>query len=75
MKVLEWYNISLILSLWDFFRRSMAANSAVRLRIWPNFELIRDFMVGFLTCKDKEDLIENKDGTVLTSLKINFSNT
>ena len=23
--------------------------------IWPNFELVRDFMVGLVTCKNEED--------------------
>ena len=44
-----------IISLWGFSRRSSAANSAVNNRIWSNFELIRDFMVVLVTCKNEED--------------------
>ena len=32
--------------LWDFFRRSRAAYSAVCGRIVPNFELIRDYIIS-----------------------------
>ena len=38
-----------IISIWDFFIRSRAANSAVLGPIWPNFELVRDVMD--VTCK------------------------
>ena len=36
-----------IISLWEFFRRSRAANSAVLgpMSIWPKFELVRDTIV------------------------------
>ena len=40
-----------IISLWDFFIRSRAANSAVLGPIWPNFELVRDAMDVLVTCK------------------------
>ena len=43
-----------------FFKRSRAANSAVRGRIGPNIEVIRDFMVVLPTCKNEEDLIKKK---------------
>ena len=43
----------------------MAGNSAVRGRIWPNFELIRDFMVVIVTCKNKEDSIKNEDARLI----------
>ena len=36
-------------SMGTFFRRSMAANSAVPGRIWPNFELIRNLMTVLVT--------------------------
>ena len=45
---------------WIFFRRSMTAYSAVRGRIGPNFEHIRDIMVVLLTCKNEEDPIKMK---------------
>ena len=40
-----------IISLWDFFIRPRAANSAVLGPIWPNFELVRDVMDALVTCK------------------------
>ena len=56
----------------DFSRRS-AANSAVHGPIWSNFELVQDFMVVLLTCKNEEDPIKNRGARVFTSLYINFS--
>ena len=44
-----------------FSRRSRAADSAVGGLIWPNFELIRDFMVVNVTCKNEEDPFKNDD--------------
>ena len=44
-------SFSTIISLWDFFIRSRAANSAVLGPIWPNFELVRDVMHVLVTCK------------------------
>ena len=41
--------------------------------IWPNFELVRDFMVVLVTCKYEEDLIKNRGAGVFTTLYINFS--
>ena len=43
-----------------FSRRSMAAYSEVSGLIWPNFELIRDFIVVHVTCKNEEDPIKNE---------------
>ena len=57
----------------DFSRRSRAANSAVQGPIWSNFELVRDFMVVLLTCKNEEDPIKNRGARVFTTLYINFS--
>ena len=48
--------MSPIISIWVFSRRSRAANSEV----WPNFELIRDFIVVHVTCKNEEDPIKMK---------------
>ena len=56
-----------------FFERSRAANSAVRGRILPNFELVRDIMVVLHTCKNEEDPIKNEDARVLTRLYVVFS--
>ena len=57
----------------DFTRRSRAANSAVHNSIWSNFELVRDFMVVLLTCKNEEDPIKNRGARVLTTVYIDFS--
>ena len=51
---------------------SRAANSAVRGRILPNFELIQDIMVVLHTCKNDEDPIKNEDARVLTRLYVIF---
>ena len=37
-----------------FFRRSRAANSVVRGRIRPNFELMQALMYVIVTCKNKK---------------------
>ena len=50
-----------------FFIRSRAANSAVLGPIWPNFELVRDVMDVFVTCKYEEDLIKNEGARVDTT--------
>ena len=42
-------------------------------RILSNFELLQDFMVVLLTCKNEEDPIKNRGATVFTTLNINFS--
>ena len=57
----------------DFFRRSRAANSAVRGRIWPKFELHQAFMVVFLTYNNEEDPIKNESTRVVTTLYIDLS--
>ena len=58
-----------------FFKRSRAANSAVRGRILPNFKLIRDNKVVLHTCNNEEDSIKNEDARVLTRLYVVFSDT
>ena len=55
-----------------FFKRSRAANSAVRGQILPNFELVRDIIVVLHTCENKEDRIQNEDARVLTRLYVDF---
>ena len=57
----------------DFSRRSRAANSAVHGPVWSNFELVQDFMVVLLTCKNEEDPIKSRGARVFTTLYINFS--
>ena len=42
------------------------AHSAVPCPIWQNFELIRNFTVVCLTCKNKEDLIKNECDRMVT---------
>ena len=51
-----------------FFERSRAANSAVRGRIVPNLNLIRDIIVILITCKNEEDPIKNEGTRVRTRL-------
>ena len=62
-------------SMGIFSRRARAANSAVHAPIWSNFELVQDFMVYLLTCKNEEDPIKNRGARVFTTLYtyINFS--
>ena len=43
-----------------FFRRSRAANSAVRVEIPLKFELVQALMVVPVTCKNEEDPIKNE---------------
>ena len=54
------------------FKCSRAANSAVRGRILPNFELVRDIMVVLHIYKNEEDPIKNEDARVLTRLYVFF---
>ena len=63
-----------IISLWEFFKRSRTANSAVLGQIWLKFELIRDIIDVLLTCKYEEDLIKNEGARVLSRLYDVFSN-
>ena len=48
-------------------------NSAVRGRILPNFEFVRDLIVVLHTSNNEEDPIKNKDARVLTRLYVLFS--
>ena len=61
-----------IISIWEFFQTSRAANSAVPGRIGPKFELMRDIMVVLLTCMNEEDPIKNEGARVLTKLYVLF---
>ena len=56
-----------------FFKRSRAANSAVRGRILPNFKLIQDIMVVLHYCNNEDDPIKIEDARVLTRLYVIFS--
>ena len=49
------------------FRRSRAANSVVRLQIWPNFELIQALMYVIVTCKYEKEQMKNSGQNVMTS--------
>ena len=60
-------SFSPIISLWDFFIRSRAANSVVLGPIWPNFELVRDVIDVLVTCKYEGDPIKNEGARVLTT--------
>ena len=64
---LAWRQHFPIISLWDIFRRSRAANSVVSGPTWPKFELVRDFMHVLVTCKYKKDPIKNNREKVETS--------
>ena len=50
----------------NVFRRSRAANSALRGQIRPKFELAWNFMRVLLTCKNEDDPIKNEGAGVLT---------
>ena len=56
-----------------FFRPSKAGNSTICDRILPNFELIRDFMVVLVTCKNEEDPSKNEGARVAVRLYVDFS--
>ena len=57
-----------IISLWEFFRCSRAANSVVHGQIWPKFELIQDIMPVLITCKFEKDRINSNGEKVVTSI-------
>ena len=68
MKELEYsQDFSQYKSMGIFSRRSRAANSAVLGPSWPNFELVRDVMNVFFTCKYEEDPIKNEGARVDTT--------
>ena len=55
-----------IKSLWDFFIRLRAANTVVRGRIRPKFEVIQALMHVIFTCKYEKDPIKNIRENVMT---------
>ena len=67
MNALAWRQHFPIISLWEIFRRSRAANSVVSGPIWQKFELVRDFMHVLVTCKYRKDQIKNNREKVETS--------
>ena len=50
-----------------------AANSAVLNPIWPNFELVRDVIDVFITCKYEDDPIKNGGARVFTTFSPLYS--
>ena len=43
------------------------------VHVWPEFELVRDFMPVLVTCKFNEDPINNECASVETSFSHNMS--
>ena len=56
-----------VISLWEIFQSSRAANSIVSGPIWPKFVLIRDLMHVLVTCKYKKNRIKNNWENMETS--------
>ena len=67
MNELAWRHHFPIISLWEIFRRSRAANSIVSCLIWPKVKLVRDFMHILVTCKYKKNRIKSNQEKVETS--------
>ena len=55
----KWRHRFPIISVWGFFRRSRAANSAVGGPIRPKFEPLRALMHVIVTCKYEKEPIKN----------------
>ena len=53
-------------SMGNVFRCSRAANSVVSGPIWPQYELVRDFMHVLITCKYKKYWIKSNQEKVET---------
>ena len=49
------------------FHHSRASNSEVNGPIWPEIELVRDFMAVLVTCKYDEDPIRNEVAILRTT--------
>ena len=73
MKAVEYSQHFSFVSLWGFFRRSRAANSAVHGPIRRNLEHSPDLTAVLVTCKNEDDSIKNEGARVFTSLYIDFS--
>ena len=65
-----WRHLFPIISLWEIFRRSRAANSIVSGPIWPKVKLLQDFMHVLDTCKYKKNRIKNNQEKVETSFSL-----
>ena len=63
--------------LWDFFRRSRAANFVVSGRSSPNFELIQDLMYIIVTCEyemhPNKNVREKRDDTVFPTVTLSVA--
>ena len=55
------------------FGHSRAANSVVYCQIWLKYKLIQAFKHVLITCKNKEDPIENEGARAATILYVDFS--
>ena len=66
MNELTWRHHFPIISLWEIFRRSRAANFVVCSPIWPKFKLVRDCTHVLVTCKYKKDRIKSNREKVET---------
>ena len=49
-----------IISLWEIFRRSMAANSEISGPNWPKFKIVPVFMHVLVTCKYRTKTTEKR---------------
>ena len=67
MNELAWRHNFPIISLWEIFRCSRAANYLISGPIWPKVKLVRDFMHVLVTCKYKKNLIKNNRAKVEAS--------
>ena len=71
MSELAWRHHFPIISLWEIFRHSRAANSIVSGPIWPKkVKLLQDFMHVLVTCKYKKNQIKNNLEKVETSFSL-----
>ena len=66
MNKLAWRHHFSIISLWEIFRCSRAANSVVSGPIWPKFKIVWDFMHVLITYKYKKDQIKGNREKVET---------
>ena len=67
MKKLEWsQHFSYFKSMWIFFRRQRAGNSAVLSPIWPSFELVRNVLVVLVICMYEGDPMKNEGARMFT---------
>ena len=60
LNALAWRHHFPIISLWEMFYTSRAANSVVSGPIWQKFKLARNVMHVLITCKYKKDRIKKQ---------------